>query len=232
MIMIKPDLNQNKEYHYVTDELDAEDSRRLLNIMTEFIDGFSLLSGLEPMVTVFGSAQNGPDDPFYRKAVELGAKLAGAGINVLTGGGPGIMEAANKGAREAGGKSIGIAIDLPQEQPTNLYMTHSIRLRHFFVRKVMLIKYSRAFILFPGGYGTLDELFESLNLIRTKRTSPFPVILFGREHWRDMVDWLHERAVRSGYLTADDIDIMRLTDDLDEVVRICRESINSVSDSA
>ncbi|MDH5756749.1 MAG: TIGR00730 family Rossman fold protein, partial [Nitrospinota bacterium] len=211
-----PNNGHSREYYYLIDEMETEDSRRLLGIMAEFVDGFSLLSKLKPMVTVFGSAQPAEEDKYYKMARELGGKLARAHINVITGGGPGIMEAANRGAFEAGGLSAGVAIDLPQEQKANAYTTHSMKLRHFFVRKVMLIKYSQAFAIFPGGFGTLDELFESLTLIRTRTITPFPMILIGTEYWGGLLDWVREQTLRVGYIDEEDLECIHLTDDLDQ----------------
>jgi hypothetical protein len=215
-----------RQYSTAIEELKADDSRRLISIMTEFIDGFTLLSGLEPMVPLFGSALAGADDRHYKMAEELGRKLAKAGITVLTGGGPGLMEAANKGAFEAGGVSVGAAIDLPQEQRVNDYMTHCLKVRHFFVRKVMLVKYSYAFVILPGGYGTMDELFEALTLIRTHRVHPFPVILMGSDFWRGMMDWLRSTMLAAGYIKQADLDAISVLDDLDEIVNVCRDSVN------
>lgn len=223
--MTKIKKNNSIERRYVIDELNAEDSRRLLNIMGEFIDGFTLFSNVPPMVSVFGSSRADSQDKYYNMAVKLGARLAEAGVGALTGGGPGIMEAANKGAYEAGGVSAGVAIDLPKEQDANEFTTHGISVRHFFVRKVLLIKYSFAFVIFPGGFGTFDELFEALTLIRTNRIVPFPVILVGTEFWAPMTDWLRSHVAAAGYVDREDVETIRLTDDLDEVVRICSESI-------
>ncbi|MGK7346400.1 MAG: TIGR00730 family Rossman fold protein [Candidatus Nitrospinota bacterium M3_3B_026] len=214
-----------KQYQYVLDEMQAGDSWRLFRIMAEFVDGFDLLSRQEPMVSVFGSARATESDYYYPIAMKLGAKLAKSGIAVITGGGPGIMEAANRGAFEAGGKSIGIGIDLPLEQPVNRYTNQGVTLRHFFVRKVMLIKYSQAFVIFPGGYGTLDELFEALNLMRTRMILPFPVILVGSEDWKGMMGWLRKNVLARGYIDDDDYGAVHITDDLDEVVAICQKSI-------
>ncbi|MDH5638830.1 MAG: TIGR00730 family Rossman fold protein [Nitrospinota bacterium] len=216
-----PNNGHSREYYYLIDEMEAEDSRRLLGIMAEFVDGFSLLANLKPMVTVFGSAQPTEDDKYYKLARELGGKLARAKINVITGGGPGVMEAANRGAFEAGGLSAGVAIDLPQEQTSNAYTTHSMQLRHFFVRKVMLIKYSQAFAIFPGGFGTLDELFESLTLIRTRTITPFPMILVGSEYWRGLIGWVREQSLRLGYIDEADLECIHMTDDLDRVTELC-----------
>lgn len=214
-----------KEYQYVLDEMQAGDSWRLFRIMSEFVDGFDLLSRQEPMVSVFGSARAKEDDVYARQAADLGAKLAKVGIAVITGGGPGIMEAANKGAQEAGGKSIGIGIDLPLEQPVNRFTNQSITVRHFFVRKVMLIKYSQAFVIFPGGYGTLDETFEALNLMRTKMILPFPVILVGKKYWKNLLEWLKKSVMGSGCIDQGDLNAIHITDSLDEVVSVCQKSI-------
>jgi hypothetical protein len=215
----------NRQYQYILDEMKVGDSWRLFRIMAEFVEGFDLLSRQEPMVSVFGSAKAGADDLYYKMAEELGAKLSTAGIAVITGGGPGIMEAANKGAFESGGKSIGVEIDLPLEQAGNRYTNPNIKVRHFFVRKVMLVKYSQAFVIFPGGFGTLDELFEALTLIRTKRILPFPIILVGTKFWGGMMDWLRDSVMSLKYIREDDIAAMTLTDNLDDVVRVCQKSI-------
>ena len=220
-----PGNNHSREYYNLIDEMDMEDSRRLLGIMAEFVDGFSLLAGLHPMVTVFGSAQTKEHEHYYAMARRLGGMLAKARINVITGGGPGIMEAANRGAFEAGGLSAGVAIDLPQEQKANQYTTHAMKLRHFFVRKVMLVKYSHAFVIFPGGFGTLDELFESLTLMRTKIIIPFPVILVGKEYWGGLLDWLHGGPLKHGYIDKADFAQIYVTDDMEEATGVCRKAI-------
>lgn len=215
----------NRQYQYILDEMKVGDSWRLFRIMAEFVEGFDLLSRQEPMVSVFGSAKASADDPYYKMAEELGVKLSAAGIAVITGGGPGIMEAANKGAFESGGKSIGVEIDLPLEQAGNPYTNPNMKVRHFFVRKVMLVKYSQAFVIFPGGFGTLDELFEALTLIRTKRMLPFPIILVGMKFWGGIVNWLRESVMDLKYIREDDLAAMTITDSLDEVVRVCQKSI-------
>lgn len=219
------DENFREQYQYVVDELQAGDSWRIFRILAEFVDGFDLLSRQEPMVSVFGSAQANPDTQDYLDAVELGKKLAEAGISVITGGGPGIMEAANKGAFEAGGKSLGIEIDLPLERAGNPYTNSRIKLRHFFVRKVMLIKYSQAFVIFPGGYGTLDELFEALTLTRTRKILPFPIILYGVDYWGGLLEWLKQSVMQKGYISQEDFDDIVVTDDLDKIVHIAQRSI-------
>lgn len=214
-----------RQYQYVLDEMRVGDSWRLFRIMSEFVEGFDLLSRQEPMVSVFGSAKATPDDPHCMMAEELGKKLSAAGIAVITGGGPGIMEAANKGAFESGGKSIGVEIDLPLEQKGNRYTNPSIKVRHFFVRKVMLVKYSQAFVIFPGGFGTLDELFEALTLIRTKRILPFPIILVGTRFWSGLVSWLKDIVMEHKYIRDEDLAAMTITDNLDDVIHVCQKSI-------
>jgi len=223
--MTQSDKNHTGKNLCIVDELNADDSRRLAGIMEEFMEGFTLLSGLGPLVTIFGSARTKEKSAVYAKAQQLGRKLADAGIGVLTGGGPGIMEAASKGAYEAGGASVGVAIDLPDEQISNRYLTHSLKMNHFFVRKFMLVKYANAFVMFPGGFGTLDELFEALNLIKTKRSSPFPVILIGSAFWKGARQWLASEVVEAGNIGKDDLDLITVCDDLDEVTRICEESV-------
>jgi uncharacterized protein (TIGR00730 family) len=190
----------------------------VLRIMGEFIEGFDTLSSVDRGVTVFGSARTGPDDPQYPAAVEVGRLLAEAGFSVITGAGPGIMEAANKGAKLAGGRSVGCNIELPFEQGANPYVDTLVNFRYFFVRKTMFIKYSVAFIIFPGGFGTLDELFEAITLIQTGKIYQFPVVLFGRHYWAGLIRWLQARVLSEGKISPGDIDLMLLTDDPREAV--------------
>ena len=189
------------------------DPWRVLRIMGEFIEGFDTLAQVDRGVTIFGSARIGPDDLQYQKAEETARLLAEAGFAIITGAGPGIMEAANKGARLAHGRSIGCNIELPFEQGANPYVDTLINFRYFFVRKTMFIKYSNAFIIFPGGYGTLDELFEALTLIQTGKIFQFPVILFGRHYWAGLIRWLRARVLGEGKISPGDIDLMLVTDD-------------------
>ena len=189
------------------------DPWRVLKIMSELIQGFDTLASVEKGVSVFGSARTGPDDPQYRAAQETARLLAEAGFSIITGAGPGIMEAANKGCREGGGHSVGCNIELPFEQGANPYVDTLINFRYFFVRKTMFIKYSVAFIIFPGGFGTLDELFEALTLIQTGKIFQFPVILFGRRYWAGLVRWLQTRVASEKKITSGDLDLMFLTDD-------------------
>ena len=189
----------------------------VMRILREFIRGFRVLHFVGPCVTVFGSARFKEDHSYYAMAREVGARLTDIGFTVMTGGGPGIMEAANRGAREAGGRSIGCNIILPQEQQANPYLDQVLTFRYFFIRKVMLVKYSYAFIVMPGGVGTMDELFEALTLIQTKKILSFPVVLMGEEYWQPLVDLL-KRMVEAGTISASDLDLVMVTDSVDEAM--------------
>jgi uncharacterized protein (TIGR00730 family) len=209
------------------------DTWRVLRIMGEFVEGFDTLAGLPPGVTVFGSARTKAGDPDYAKATETARLLAQAGFAVITGGGPGIMEAANKGAREANGESVGLNIELPFEQGTNQYVDTSVHFRYFFVRKTMFVKYSVGFIVFPGGYGTLDEMFESLTLIQTTKIKHFPVVLVGSAYWSGLVSWLRETAARQGKIDLKDLEIFTVTDDPAEAVACvtrARETLRAIAE--
>ena len=188
-----------------------------MRILREFIRGFRVLHFVGPCVTVFGSARFKEDHSFYALARQVGARLTDIGFTVMTGGGPGIMEAANRGAREAGGRSIGCNIILPQEQQANPYLDQVLTFRYFFIRKVMLVKYSYAFIVMPGGVGTMDELFEALTLIQTKKILSFPVVLMGEEYWQPLVDLL-KRMVEAGTISSSDLDLVMVTDSVDEAM--------------
>jgi uncharacterized protein (TIGR00730 family) len=196
------------------------DSWRVLRIMGEFVWGFDNLADVSDGVTIFGSARTKLNDPQYEKAVETARLLANAGVPVITGGGPGIMEAANRGALEGGGLSIGCNIELPFEQGANAYLTRSLNFKFFFVRKMMFVKYATAFIVFPGGYGTLDELFEALTLIQTGKVKHFPVILFGREYWSGLVDWLTRTVAAERKIDPGDLRLFTVTDDPAEAVAL------------
>jgi uncharacterized protein (TIGR00730 family) len=200
------------------------DSWRVLRIMGEFVWGFDNLADVSDGVTIFGSARTQPDDSYYEKAVETARLLARARIPVITGGGPGIMEAANRGALEGGGLSIGCNIELPFEQGSNAYLTRSLNFKFFFVRKTMFVKYATAFIVFPGGYGTLDELFEALTLIQTGKVTHFPVILFGRDYWSGLVDWLTDTVAAERKINPSDLHLFRVTDDPAEAAAIVIEA--------
>jgi uncharacterized protein (TIGR00730 family) len=200
------------------------DSWRVLRIMGEFVWGFDNLADVSDGVTIFGSARTPPNDPHYEKAVETGRLLAEAGIPVITGGGPGIMEAANKGAAQARGLSIGCNIELPFEQGSNAYLSRSLNFKFFFVRKTMFVKYATAFIVFPGGYGTLDELFEALTLIQTGKVKHFPVILFGSAYWSGLVQWLADTVAAEGKVNRTDLLLFQVTDDPAEAARFVIEA--------
>ncbi|WP_041585103.1 TIGR00730 family Rossman fold protein [Syntrophus aciditrophicus] len=207
------------ERQYLVDALSIEESWRIFRIMAEFVESIEELSTLRNAVSIFGSARLKPGDLWYGKAEYLAKRLAEKGFSVITGGGPGIMEAANKGAAEAGGKSVGMNIRLPFEQKPNPYSNVSIDYKYFFIRKVMFVKYAVAYVIFPGGYGTLDELFEALTLIQTKRIKSFPVILLGSDYWKGLMDWLNDTMLKEDMILSDDLDLIRITDDPDEAVR-------------
>ncbi len=188
------------------------DTWRVLRIMGEFVEGFEELAGLGPAVTIFGSAKVGEEDPMYGTAVELGRKLGEAGLAVITGGGPGIMEAGNRGARQAGATSVGLNIELPFEQHANPYVDVEVDFRYFFVRKTMLVKYAQAFVIFPGGFGTMDELFEAMTLIQTGKIRDFPIVLFGSDYWAGLIEWVRSVMVVEGKATEADLGLLTVTD--------------------
>jgi len=212
------------EKQYLVDDLSATESWRIFRIMAEFIEGFEVLGKIPPAVAIFGSARTHPEDPDYQQAERTAAKLAKQGYAVITGGGPGIMEAANKGASEAGGVSVGLNINLPFEQKPNDYIGTCLDFRYFFVRKVMFVKYSVAFVIFPGGFGTLDEFFESIELIQTRKIKPFPVVLVGRRYWRGLTSWMEKTLLAQSKITSEDMNLFSTTDDPEEVVRFIREN--------
>ncbi len=208
-----------EEKQYLVDALRIEESWRIFRIMAEFVEAIEELSKLQHAVTIFGSARTLPGDPYYQKAEDLARKLALKGFSVITGGGPGIMEAANKGAAEAGGKSVGMNIRLPYEQKPNPYANISIDYKYFFIRKVMFVKYAVAYVILPGGFGTMDELFEALTLIQTRRIRSFPVILMGSEYWQGLIHWLKDIMVRDGKIDCEDLDLIQVFDDPDDAVK-------------
>ncbi len=210
------------------DEFTHTDTWRVFRIMGEFVEGFDELATVTRGVSIFGSARVKPDHDQYKAAQETAALLARAGFAVITGGGPGIMEAANRGAFEAGGLSIGCNIELPFEQKGNDYVTRALTFKYFFVRKTMFIKYSAAFIIFPGGFGTLDELFEALTLIQTRKIKNFPVVLFGSSYWGGMMKWVEEIMLPEGKIAADDLRLLHLTDSPSKVVEIVVQSQDSL----
>jgi len=203
---------------YEINKLAKEESWRMFRIIGELVEGFDSLADIEPAVTVYGSARLQPDDELYVQTEKIAYLLGKAGFNVMTGGGPGIMEAANKGASRAGVQSVGLNIQLPQEQVCNDYANRSITFHHFFVRKVMLVKYATAFIIMPGGLGTLDEVTEVLTLIQTEKIKPFPVILFSTKYWRGFLDWLKATVLDCGAISVEDFDLLRVFDSPEDVV--------------
>jgi uncharacterized protein (TIGR00730 family) len=197
-----------------------EDPWRIFRIMAEFVDSFETLSAVGPGVTVFGSARMQPKNPYYQAAVELARGLAKHNLAIITGGGPGIMEAANKGAALAKGKSVGLNIELPHEQRGNRFANIPIHFHYFFSRKVCFVKYSIAFVFMPGGFGTLDEFFEVLTLVQTQRIPEFPLVLFGTDHWKGLMRWMKDRLEGHSYISPGDLDLVKLTDDPQEVIDI------------
>jgi uncharacterized protein (TIGR00730 family) len=207
------------------------DTWRTLRILSEFVDGFEALASVGPAVTVFGSARSLPADPTYKLARTIGRLLAESGFAVITGGGPGAMEAANRGCQEGGGLSIGCNIELPHEQVLNPYLDLSIEFRYFFARKTMFVKYADAFVILPGGLGTLDELFEALTLIQTGKIRHFPVVLLGTAYWGGLIDWMRAVQVPAGMIAATDLELFRLTDDPAEAVAIIRAFSDAPADA-
>ncbi len=216
------DKFENKEWN----EIKANDSWAVFKMMSEMVEGFEKLSRIGPCVSIFGSARTKPDNKYYQLAVEIGNKLTQHGYGVITGGGPGIMEAGNKGAYEGKGKSVGINIDLPFEQRANEYIDSDklLSLDYFFVRKVMFMKYSQGFIILPGGFGTLDELFEAITLIQTKKIGKFPIILIGKKYWEGLFDWVKKQLLEAeNNISPEDLDLFRLVETADEAVQIIDE---------
>ena len=203
---------------YEINDLAKEESWRMFRIIGEMVEGFDKLSGVEPAVTIYGSARIKPQDALYSQTVEIARRLGELGFSIITGGGPGIMEAANKGAAEAGVKSVGLNIELPIEQVCNAYATKVITFKHFFVRKVMLVKYAIAFVIMPGGLGTMDELTEVLTLIQTHKIKPFPVILYDSKFWNGFQEWLRGTVLQRGYVSEEDFELLRICDDPTSVV--------------
>jgi uncharacterized protein (TIGR00730 family) len=198
------------------------DPWRALRILAEFVEGFDAMANVGPAITVFGSARTRPDDPVYELARTIGRRLAEAGYAVITGGGPGAMEAANRGCREGGGLSVGCNIELPHEQGMNAYVDLGVEFRYFFARKTMFVKYADGFVILPGGFGTLDELFEALTLIQVGKVRHFPVVLVGRAYWAGLLDWIRDTLVTHGAVDATDLELLRLTDDPEEAVALIK----------
>jgi hypothetical protein len=212
------------EKQHIVEDIKLTEAWRLFKIMGEFVDGVEALYDLGPAVSIFGSARMTADNPYYQKAMELAGILAQNGFAVITGGGGGIMEAANKGAADKGGESVGLNIKLPREQVPNEFANIQVEFKYFFVRKVMFVKYASAYVIMPGGFGTLDELFEAVTLIQTDRIAPLPVILFGRDYWGGLVEWIKDQLLSHQTISPGDLDIIHLTDDPAEVLEIVRQS--------
>jgi uncharacterized protein (TIGR00730 family) len=202
----------------------CQDSWRIFRMMAEFVEGFESLDKLGQAVSIFGSARSRPEDPYYQAAVKTARLFSKAGFAVITGGGPGIMEAANKGCFEAGGTSVGCNITLPQEQESNGYQNITLDFHYFYARKVMFVKYAHAFVCFPGGYGTLDEFFETITLIQTLKSSPFPIILYGTDHWGGLVEWMN-KTLKPKFIDPEDSEIFKLCDDPAECVKLVQQGI-------
>ena len=217
---------KTRESKYCLDNGVVGDSWRMFRIMGEFVEGFDSLSAVNiPAVTIYGSARTPVDHLWYEMTVDIAARLVEEGYGVITGGGPGIMEAANKGASEAGGLSVGLNISLPHEQAPNPYANMSIEFKYFFVRKVMFMKYSMAFICMPGGFGSMDELFESLTLIQTQRIKPFPIILVGSSFWGGLIDWIKDQFLANGTISENDLDLIHIIDEPDEVIELIKSRV-------
>jgi uncharacterized protein (TIGR00730 family) len=211
-----------KKFPEIRHDFTTEDPWRMFRIISEFVDGFEVLSGVGKAVSIFGSARIKPDNKYYKLTEEIAYLLAKEKYAIITGSGPGLMEAANKGARRAKGHSIGLNIEIPTEQKSNPYVDTLLDFHYFFVRKVMFVKYAKAFVIMPGGYGTLDEFTEAINLIQTLRLPRFPVVVFGSDYWKGMLDWLKSSVVKEGCISKSDLDIFTVADKPEDVVRIIK----------
>src|SRR3954470_17289476 len=207
-------------------EIRSNDSWAIFKIMAEFVEGFEAMAKIGPCISIFGSARTKPGNPYYELTVEIAKELSEEGFGIISGGGPGIMEAANKGAFQAGGKSVGLNITLPQEQEANRYQTTSLDFHYFYARKVMFVKYASAFVCFPGGFGTLDEFFEVLTLVQTLKVEPYPIVLYGSGYWSGLVAWLRDQLMPK-FIDSEDTDIFRLVDTPKEAVRLVKQGIKN-----
>ncbi len=214
-----------REKQYIVDDLSVNESWRMFHIMAEFVEGFETLPEVYPAVSIFGSARSKPQSYNYKNTEKIARLLVENGFNVISGGGPGIMEAANKGAAEAGGKSVGLHIHLPNEQAPNTYANIQLNYDYFFIRKVMFVKYAVAYIIMPGGFGTMDELFEALTLIQTKRIKYFPIILMDSDYWKGLLDWIKGTMIKEGTISESDFDIFNLVDSPEEAVKIIKRRV-------
>jgi uncharacterized protein (TIGR00730 family) len=210
---------------YMLDDMSLKESWRLFHIMSEFVEGFENLSDLQPAITFFGSARCRKGEELYENTYELAKLLAKNGFNIITGGGAGVMEAANKGAKEGGAKSVGINIELPFEQKPNPYSTLKLSFHYFFVRKVMFLKYAMAYIVMPGGFGTLDEFSEALTLIQTKKMRPFPIVLVGSSYWAGLIEWMKANQLNTGRISKEDLEIFKIMDNSQEIVEYVKKFV-------
>jgi uncharacterized protein (TIGR00730 family) len=210
---------------YIVDDFAVKDTWRVFHILSEFVEGFETMPSVYPAVSIFGSARIKPDSDSYKMTEKIAASLVKNGFNIISGGGPGIMEAANKGAAQAGGKSVGLHIHLPNEQKPNKYANVRLGFKYFFIRKVMFVKYAVAYVIMPGGFGTLDELFEAVTLIQTKRIRSFPVILVGSEYWKGLLKWIKTSMVKENMIAESDLKIFEIVDDPEEAVAIIKKSV-------
>jgi uncharacterized protein (TIGR00730 family) len=210
---------------YLINEITVKDTWRMFHIMAEFVEGFEALAEFHPSVSIFGSSRAKEGDEIYQKAEQIGQLLAENGFGVITGGGPGVMEAANKGAALVGGKSIGLNIELPLEQTPNPYTNIKLNFHYFFVRKVMFVKYAVAYIILPGGFGTMDELFESITLIQTHKIRPFPVILVGSDYWKGLLDWIKEVVLKTEKISPEDLEIPQVIDEPTEIIKAIKKMV-------
>ena len=213
------------EKQYIIDDITIKDTWRMFHILAEFVEGFEVMPDVYPAVTIFGSSRIHPNSSTYKNTETLARLLVENGFNVISGGGPGVMESANKGAAEAGGKSVGLHIQLPNEQRPNKYANIRLKYKYFFIRKVMFVKYAVAYVIMPGGFGTLDELFESLTLIQTKRIRAFPVILMDTGYWKGLIDWMKESMVKEKTISESDIEIFSLVDTPEEAISIIKRTV-------
>jgi uncharacterized protein (TIGR00730 family) len=214
-----------REGQYIVDDLTIKDTWRMFLIMAEFVEGFEVLPDVYPAVTIFGSARSLPGSSTYRAAEKVARLAVQSGFNVISGGGPGVMEAANKGAAEAGGKSVGLHIHLPNEQAANAYANVRLDFKYFFIRKVMFVKYAVAYVILPGGFGTLDEVFEAITLIQTKRIKSFPVVLINSDYWKGLMDWIKGTLVKEKSIAKSDLDIFTLVDTPEEAVGVIKRTV-------
>lgn len=218
-------MTETHRGQFLIDDWRIQDTWRLFRILSEFVEGFEVLSGVGRAVAIFGSARMGPEDPYYGKTVDLARRLVEAGFAVITGGGPGLMEAANKGAAEAGGRSVGLNIELPLEQKPNPYANVRLGFRYFFCRKVMFVKYAMAYVILPGGFGTLDEFTEALTLIQTHKIQPFPLVLVGADFWAGLLEWMREVLLARGMISPQDLGILKVLEEPAEIAAYLRRSV-------